>query len=84
MNPIDQKLFDSYCDPILQKAESFDETSLRNLFDSIKLEDTAQNVLLDALAGLHYQWSLDAFALGLHLGLSLHSDVRRGRPQQVQ
>lgn len=84
MNPIDQKLFDFYCDPILQKAESFDETSLRNLFDSIKLEDAAQNVLLDALAGLHYQWSLDAFVLGLHLGLSLRSDVRRGRPQQVQ
>ena len=83
MNPIDQKLFDFYCDPILQKAESFDESALRNLFESMKVEESLHNDLLGALAGLHYQWSLDAFAVGLHLGLSLHSDVRRGRPQQV-
>ena len=32
-----------------------------------------------------YGWSVDAFTLGRHLGLSLlPDDVRRPRPQQVQ
>ncbi len=56
MNPINQKLFDSYCDPILQK---------------------------DALAELHYHWSLDAFTVGLHLGLSLRPPPRRAVEPQT-
>ncbi|MCI9648211.1 MAG: hypothetical protein HFG11_02105 [Oscillibacter sp.] len=68
----------------MQKAECFNESSLRNLFDSLDLEESLHDKLLDALSGLHYQWSLDAFAVGLHLGLSLRGDVRHGGPQQVQ
>ena len=33
----------------------------RNLFDSLDLEESLHDKLLDALSGLHYQWSLDAF-----------------------
>ncbi len=78
MNLLDQRLFDSYCDPILQRAENFDETYLRNLFDSVNLEKSLHIKLLDALLDLHYQWSLDAFAVGLHLGLSLHRPSPQG------
>ena len=81
---MDEKLFSAYCDPIMQKAECFNESSLRNLFDSLDLEESLHDKLLDALSGLHYQWSLDAFAVGLHLGLSLRGDVSHGGPQQVQ
>ena len=81
---MDEKLFSAYCDPIMQKAECFNESSLRNLFDSLDLEESLHDKLLDALSGLHYQWSLDAFAVGLHLALSLGRDVRCGRPQQLQ
>ncbi len=76
MNPIDQRLYDTYCDPILLRAENFDESHLRKLFDSVNLEESLHNKLLDALLEFHYQWSLDAFAVGLHLGLSLHSSTR--------
>lgn len=79
-----EKLFSAYCDPILQKAECFHESSLRNLFDSLDLEESLHDKLPDALAELYCQWSLDAFAVGLHLGLSLRGDVRHGGPQQVQ
>ena len=37
------------------------------------------------MADLYDRWSVDAFALGLHLGLTLsHGYVRHGGPQQRQ
>lgn len=83
MNPIDERLFDSYCCPILQNAENFDETALQKVIDSFPLAEEHRTKLIDAFFDSYMQWSLDAFAAGLHLGLSLGSDVRRGRPQQV-
>ena len=53
-------------------------------FDSMELGESLQTHLLDALAELYCQRSLDTFAVGLHLGLSLRGDVRHGGPQQVQ
>ena len=84
MNPIDKKLFDLYCSPILQNAENFDEVELEKAFDTFPLTKE-HHVELSNLFFNHYmQWSLDAFAVGLHLGLSLYNDIRRGGPQQVQ
>lgn len=83
MNPIDERLFDSYCSPILQNTENFDETALRKVIDSFPLTKEHRIKLIDTFFDNYMQWSLDAFAVGLHLGLSLHGDVRRGRPQQV-
>lgn len=84
MNAIDEKLFDYYCDPVLKMTENFDEPALRKLMDEFSLTGETRRKLIDAIYDNYMQWSLDAFAVGLHLGLSLHSDVRRGRPQQVQ
>lgn len=84
MNPIDEKLFDYYCHPILRDAENFDEPALRKLMDEFSLTGEARRKMTDAIFDNYLQWSLDAFAVGLHLGLSLHGDIRRGRPQQVQ
>ena len=83
MNPIDQKLFDYYCEPILRNAENFDESALQKLLDEFSLTGEARRKLTDAIFDNYLQWSLDAFAAGLHLGLSLHRDIRRGGPQQV-
>lgn len=83
MNPIDEKLFDYYCDPVLKMTENFDEPALRKLLDTLSLTGEARRKLMDAMFDNYMQWSLDAFAVGLHLGLSLHGDIRRGRPQQV-
>lgn len=84
MNPIDEKLFNSYCAPILLDAENFDESALESLLGRFSLSDDARFKLVDALFDRYTQWSLDAFAVGLHLGLSLRGDVRRRGPQQVQ
>lgn len=83
MNLIDKRLFNLYCDPILQDAENYDEAALRKLLDEYSLTGEGRRRLLDAFFDHYLQWSLDAFAVGLHLGLSLRGDVRRGGPQQV-
>lgn len=41
MNPIDKKLFNLYCDPILQDAENYDEAALRKLLDEYSLTGEA-------------------------------------------
>lgn len=84
MIPIDKKLFDLYCSPILQNAENYDEAALEKALDSFPLTKEHHAKLSNLLFDHYLQWSLDAFAVGLHLGLSLHGDVRRGCPQQVQ
>ena len=84
MNPIDERLFDSYCSRILKLAENFDEPALQKLMDEFSLTGGARRKIIDVFFDNYTQWSLDAFAVGLHLGLSLNNDVRRGRPQQIQ
>lgn len=84
MNQIDEKLFDYYCSPILQKAENFNDSDLEKILDGYPLTKEHHLQLIEIFFDHYMQWSLDAFAVGLHLGLSLYSDVRRGRPQQVQ
>lgn len=86
MNPIYEKLFASYGASVLQDLDlDYDEDAIASQLEDLALD---QNVLLrleDLFFEYHYRWSVDAFSLGLHLGLSLlRDDVRRVRPQQVQ
>ena len=83
MNPIDERLFNLYCCPILRDAENFNAPALQKAISDFPLTESDRGGLLDVFWEYHYHWSLDAFAAGHHLGLSLGSDVRRGRPQQV-
>ncbi len=84
MNQIDKRLFDLYCSPILQDAENFDEADLEKALDSFPLTKEHHLELSNLFFDRYLQWSLDAFAVGLHLGLSLYNDIRRLRPEQVQ
>lgn len=84
MSSIDKRLFDYYCSPILQDAENFNNSDLEKILDSYPLTKEHHYQLIEIFFDHYMQWSLDAFAVGLHLGLSLNGDVRRGRPQQVQ
>ena len=77
MIPIHKKLFDYYCSPILKNAENFDEAALEKVFDTFPLTKEHHIELSNLFFDHYMQWSLDAFAVGLHLGLSLHGDVRR-------
>lgn len=86
MTMIDQRLFELYCAPILQNAENFDEAGLERAAAGLPLTEDHRRRLLDIFFDSYRQWSLDAFAAGLHLGLSLSlgGDVRGGRSQQLQ
>ena len=50
--------------------------------DRLSLGRDASRRLEELFFDRYLQWSTDAFALGLHLGLSLfHDNIRRGRAQ---
>lgn len=85
MNPIYEKLFDSYGCDALKEIGNYDEDAITALLEQCAPDRKARLELEDAFFDRYLRWSADAFALGLHLGLSLlHDQVRRVRPQQVQ
>lgn len=85
MNPIYEALFDTYGCSVLKEADNYDEDAIIALLEQCAPDQKARLELEDAFFDRYLRWSADAFALGLHLGLSLlHDQVRRVRSQQVQ
>lgn len=85
MNPIYATLFDSYGDSVLRDMGVYDEDEIDASLDALSVDKDTKLALGLLLFKYYYRWSTDAFALGLHLGLSLrYDDVCRARPQQVQ
>lgn len=80
MNRIYEALFDGYADPLLQEPDA-----VAPLLAPLPLSDRQRLDLTDALHALRLRWSTDAFAVDLHLGLSLlRDDIRRPGAQQIQ
>jgi hypothetical protein len=85
MDTMYEKLFETYGVSILKGLDSFPYTAIQKLLDSLPLSQERKVEVMDDCTRYYYQWSADAFVIGLHLGLSLlHDDVRRAGPQQVQ
>ena len=85
MNPVFEKLFDSYCVDVLREVCPYDDRSLEDFLAGLPLDRRTRLALDDAFYDRYLQWSADAFAVGLHLGLSLfHDEVRRFGAQQLQ
>lgn len=85
MNPIYERLFDGYAADLLKEADNYNESAIRALLEQYPLDRDTRRNLEEAFFDRYLQWSTDAFALGLHLGLSLlHDQIRRIGPQQVQ
>lgn len=85
MNPIYEALFDTYGCSVLKEADNYDEDAITALLEQYAPDQKARLELEDAFFDRYLRWSADAFALGLHLGLSLlHDQVCRVRSQQVQ
>ncbi len=85
MNLIYEKLFETYGEKVLKRAESYDDPAIQTFLESLPLDAKSRLSLEDAFFDHYLQWTADGFALGLHLGLSLcHDEVRRVRPQQGQ
>ena len=83
MKSIYEKLFDGYAEPILHDVDCFfDEREVFARLDALSLDQDARRRVEDLLFDCRQDWSAGAFALGLHLGLSLfHDNVRRGGSQ---
>lgn len=83
MNTIEQTLFDSYAASVLDELDRFPSKELVGLLNSLPLEESRRGDLYGQARRLYFQWSADAFAVGLHLGLSLLNDnVCRLRPEK--
>ena len=84
MTSIEEHLFDAYATPILNEMNHFPHRELEELLRSLPMEPSRRIDLFDRARQLYFQWSADAFALGLHLGLSLlGSQVCRPGPEKV-
>ena len=85
MDSIYEKLFEGYAIPIFQDLNRYyDEADLTARLEQLSLPQDTSRQLEELFYDRYLQWSTDAFALGLHRGLSLFRDnVRRLRPQQV-
>lgn len=84
MNPIYEKLFDTYGDQILREAETYNEDEIDAQLSKLSLDESALIHIHDLFFNYYYRWSINAFSLGLHLGLSLiNDDIRRLRTQQA-
>ena len=85
MNPVYKKLFDTYGDTMFREQDSYDATEINAYLDELHLDKDTKRKLNDLFFEYNYRWSIDAFTLGLHLGLSLlDSNIRCVRPQEVQ
>lgn len=82
MKRIYEKLFDTYCCSVLDEAESFDDWAINESLDALSLDTRTKNKLDDLFYDNYIQWSTDAFAAGLHLGLSLMPSQRQRKEKQ--
>ncbi len=81
MKQIYEKLFETYGSTTLENTENFDSAGLEKFLGTFSIDADTRRQLMDAFFMRYSQWSLDAFALGLHLGLSLHNDILRSSAQ---
>lgn len=79
-----EKLFDTYGESVLKDLDRFPDGELIDLLNALPLEESRRIDLFDKARHYYYQWSADAFVIGLHLGLSLlNNEIRRPRPEKV-
>ena len=83
MNTTMEKLFDTYGESVLKDLGSFPGREVDDLLNSLPIEESRRLDLFDQINRFYLDWSTDAFAVGLHLGLTLSNhDIRRFRPEQ--
>lgn len=84
MNPTLEKLFDTYGESVLKDLGGFPGGEVDDLLNSLPIGESRRLDLFDQINRFYLDWSTDAFAVGLHLGLTLSNhDIRRFRPEKV-
>lgn len=83
MNQIHERLHDTYCEAVLKHLQNFPESEILSLLRTLPMEEEHRIDFYDKVQQFYTQWSIDAFSIGLHLGLSLLcDDIRRLRAQE--
>ncbi len=83
MNPTIERLFDTYGESALKDLGRFPSGELDALLKSLPIEEDSRLDLFDQINRFYLDWSTDAFAVGLHLGITLlNNEIRRPRPEQ--
>ena len=85
MSNIYEKLFELYGDAALQECGCRKRVEITKFADTMQTDDDTKIKVSDYLSESYYRWSTNAFALGIHLGLSLSNDQISGfGPQKGQ
>ncbi len=85
MSDIYEKLFDCYGDQILRESGCRKEMEIMRFVDALSVAEDTKVEISDYLSNSYYRWSTNAFALGMHLGLSLsNNQISGSRPQKGQ
>lgn len=85
MNPIYEKLFDTYGDTILREHENYNEDEINEHLEKLPIDKATRLDVDNLFFNYYFRWSIDAFTLGLHLGLTLlEPQVHRPRSQAEQ
>ncbi|MCI8809952.1 MAG: hypothetical protein HFF84_07455 [Oscillibacter sp.] len=83
MPSIYERLFELYGDAVLKDCNCCKSDEINQFTSALGVEDDMEVVISDYLVDSYYRWSTNAFALGLHLGLSLlNGNVSGIRPQK--
>lgn len=75
MTSVFETLFDTYGDSLMREHLFYDHAVLQAAVDKLHLEPSASTAVDDLLTDWYLRWSTAAFAIGLHLGLSLGNQV---------
>ena len=76
MNPIYGTLFGTYGEISLREHEcEYDEEELAEELEKLQMGREAKGQLLELFYTYYNRWSLNAFILGLHLGLTLNIET---------
>ena len=82
MDPTIRRLFETYGESVLKDLGNFPHEELVVLLNALPIEECRRIQLYDQISLYHYQWSADAFTVGLHLGLTLsNNNIRRPRTE---
>ena len=76
MNRILEDLFDTYGESIMQKLELYEEADVMEALDQLPMDKSTKVQVCNLLFEYYGLWSTAAFAIGLHLGLSLMEPPR--------
>lgn len=79
MTTIFEKLFDTYGESILREQELYEDADILEALEELPMDRSTKVKVCDLFFERYCRWSSAAFAIGLHLGLSLLGNSGKDR-----